>query len=42
MDPYLGETFQVIGQDGTSIFLEQTSENPPRSHALICGPDGNY
>ena len=42
LNPVLGETVQVTGQDGAKIFLEQTSHHPPRSHMLIEGPDGNY
>ena len=42
LNPVLGETFQVTGQDGAKIYLEQTSHHPPRSHCLIEGPNGNY
>ena len=40
LNPILGETYQCIGQDGTKIFLEQTSHHPPRSHFYADGPDG--
>ena len=38
----LGETVQAYGQDGSRLFLEQTSIEPPTSHYLFEGPDGNY
>ena len=42
LNPILGETFQCFGQDGASIYIEQTSHHPPRSHWYIDGPDGLY
>ena len=42
LNPILGETYQAMGQDGASIFMEQTSHHPPVTHFIIDGPDGNY
>ena len=40
LNPILGETYQCIQQDGTKLFLEQTSHHPPRSHFIADGPNG--
>ena len=42
LNPILGETFQMTGQDGSKIYLEQTSHHPPRSHWVIDGPNNSY
>lgn len=42
LNPILGETFQARGQDGSYIYMEQTSHHPPISHFYIEGPNGNY
>lgn len=42
LNPILGETLQLEGQDGAKIYLEQTSHHPPASHYLIEGPNDNY
>lgn len=42
LNPILGETFQCEGQDGASIFVEQTSHHPPVSHIIVDGPENKY
>lgn len=42
LNPILGETYQAHGQDGSMIYLEQTSHHPPISNYLIEGPNNNY
>jgi hypothetical protein len=42
LNPILGETFQAIKDDGTTIYLEQTSHHPPTSNYHIIGKDKNY
>lgn len=38
----VGERFQVYGQNGSKIYMEQTSHHPPQAHFLIEGPDDQY
>ena len=42
LNPILGETYQCVQQDGTRLYLEQTSHHPPRSHFIADGPNGNF
>lgn len=42
LNPILGETFQMMYEDGSKIFLEQTSHHPPVSHFLMIGPYDSY
>ena len=42
VESLLGETIQAYGQDGSKIYMEQTNSEPPRSHYLFEGPNGNY
>ena len=42
VESQLGETVQAYGQDGSCIYMEQTNTEPPTSHYLIEGPNGNY
>lgn len=32
LNPILGETYEAHGQDGATIYYEQTSHHPPTSH----------
>ena len=41
-NPILRETYQAFGQDGTKVFMEQTSHHPPRSHFIAEGPDNSF
>lgn len=41
-NPILGETFQAEFDDGTQIYVEQTSHHPPVSHWQVFGKDGLY
>ena len=42
LNPILGETFVARLDDGTMVYVEQTSHHPPISHAQIVGPDECY
>lgn len=42
MNPILGETYEMIWEDGSQIYLEQTSHHPPVSHFIMYGPNDNY
>lgn len=42
MNPILGETFEMLWEDGSHVYLEQTSHHPPVSHFLMYGPDNSY
>ncbi len=42
LNPRLGETLQAGLEDGTQIFMEQTSHHPPITHVLYIGPNGSY
>lgn len=37
LNPILGETYQAVKEDGTTIYLEQTSHHPPTSNYHIIG-----
>jgi hypothetical protein len=42
LNPILGETYQARKDDGTLLYLEQTSHHPPTSNYHIIGKDRNY
>lgn len=42
LNPFLGETHQARGQDGSRIYLEQTEHRPPTTHFYVDGPNGSY
>ena len=42
MNPILGETYQLGYEDGSQIFMEQTSHHPPISHYIMYGPNNSY
>lgn len=42
MNPILGETYEMKWEDGSHIFLEQTSHHPPVSHFYMMGPNSKY
>lgn len=42
LNPILGETYEMIWEDGSREYVEQTSHYPPRSHFLLLGPENNY
>lgn len=42
LNPILGETYEMIWEDGAHEYVEQTSHHPPVSHFLINGPNNNY
>jgi hypothetical protein len=42
LNPVLGETMHGHYNDGTQVFLEQTSHHPPISYILCYGPNNSY
>ncbi len=42
LNPILGETHEMKYEDGSTIYLEQTSHHPPISHYIMYGPNNNY
>lgn len=42
MNPVLGETYQCMYQDGSKIYVEQTSHHPPVSHFEMYGPNKSF
>lgn len=42
LNPILGETLQAEGQDGTKVYLEQTSHRPPITNFYFEGPYNFY
>ena len=42
LNPILGETYEMMWEDGAHEYVEQTSHHPPVSHFLINGPNNNY
>jgi hypothetical protein len=42
MNPILGETYEMLWEDGSKLYLEQTSHHPPISHYLMYGPNDNF
>lgn len=37
-----GETYQAVYDDGTKLYLEQTSHHPPVSHYQMFSPDNAF
>ena len=42
LNPILGETYEMIWEDGSHEYVEQTSHHPPCSNFIIYGPNNNY
>ena len=42
LDAFLGETYQAKKADGSQIYVEQTSIDPPKSTYLLVGPENLY
>ena len=42
LNPILGETYEMIWEDGSHEYVEQTSHHPPRSHFLIIGNENKW
>jgi hypothetical protein len=42
LNPIWGETYEMIWEDGSHEYVEQTSHHPPCSNFLIIGPNNNY
>ena len=42
LNPIWGETYEMIWEDGSHEYVEQTSHHPPCSNFLLLGPNNNY
>ena len=42
LNPIWGETYEMMWEDGSHEYVEQTSHHPPCSNFLIIGPNNNY
>lgn len=42
LNPILGETYTCCYEDGSRLYLEQTSHHPPVTNFEVYGPNGNY
>ena len=42
LNPILGETFETFYDDGSKIYLEQSSHHPPISHYIMYGPNNTF
>lgn len=42
LNPILGETYEMLYEDGSKIYLEQSSHHPPVTHFLLNGPNKLY
>lgn len=42
LNPILGETYEMLYEDGSKIYLEQSSHHPPISHYIMYGPGNSY
>lgn len=42
LNPILGETYDMLYEDGSKIYLEQTSHHPPVSHYIMYGPNNSF
>ena len=38
LNPILGETYELDYEDGSKVYMEQTSHHPPVSHFYLKGP----
>eukprot|EP01091_Cochliopodium_minus_P000811 TRINITY_DN1071_c0_g1_i1.p1 TRINITY_DN1071_c0_g1~~TRINITY_DN1071_c0_g1_i1.p1 ORF type:complete len:213 (-),score=60.11 TRINITY_DN1071_c0_g1_i1:166-771(-) len=41
-NPILGETFEATFEDGSQIFMEQSSHHPPVSNFEVLGPNNSF
>ena len=42
LNPIWGETYEMMWEDGSHEYVEQTSHHPPCSNFIIFGPNNNY
>lgn len=42
MNPVIGETYEMLWEDGSKIYMEQSFHHPPVSHFYMIGPKKNY
>ena len=42
LNPIWGETYEMIWEDGSHEYIEQTSHHPPCSNFIVYGPNNNY
>jgi hypothetical protein len=42
LNPILGETYDMLYEDGSKIYLEQSSHHPPISHYIMYGPNNSF
>ncbi len=42
LNPILGETYEMIWEDGSHEYIEQTSHHPPCSNFILFGPNNLY
>ena len=42
LNPIWGETYEMMWEDGSHEYIEQTSHHPPCSNFIIYGPNNNY
>ena len=42
LNPILGETYEMLWEDGSHEYVEQTCHHPPRSHFLIIGNNNKW
>jgi hypothetical protein len=42
LNPIWGETYEMMWEDGSHEYVEQTSHHPPCSNFLLIGPNNNY
>lgn len=42
LNPVLGETYEMEFEDGSQVYLEQTSHHPPVSHFYLLGPNKSF
>ena len=42
LNPIWGETYEMMWEDGSHEYVEQTSHHPPCSNFIIYGPNNNY
>jgi len=42
MNPILGETYEMMWEDGSKVYLEQTFHHPPITHFYMTAPNNQY
>ena len=42
LNPIWGETYEMMWEDGSHEYVEQTSHHPPCSNFILYGPNNNY